>query len=70
MITNTSPDFIRSPCINLCALDEDDICVGCHRSGDEILQWSQLTNDEKRAVMQKVAERERLHQERLKGLRS
>lgn len=49
---------VRSPCVSVCALDENDICIACHRSGYEISQWGALSNDDKRAVMQKVARRE------------
>jgi hypothetical protein len=52
-------DRVRSPCVSICALDNDDICVGCHRSGDEITQWSRLTNEERRDVLRNVAEREK-----------
>lgn len=50
---------VRSPCVSVCALDENDICVGCHRSGDEILRWTQMTNEERREVLAKVADREK-----------
>lgn len=52
-------DKVRSPCVNVCALDEYDICVGCHRSGDEITLWTRLNNEERRDVLWKVAEREK-----------
>ncbi|OEY65012.1 DUF1289 domain-containing protein [Marinobacter sp. X15-166B] len=52
-------DKVRSPCVSICALDEQDVCIGCHRTGHEILQWTSLSNDERRAVLKKVAERER-----------
>ena len=51
-------DEVRSPCVSICALDEEDVCVGFYRSGDEITRWSQMPTDEKRAVMQRVRERE------------
>ncbi|SFR58889.1 hypothetical protein SAMN04488073_3197 [Marinobacter gudaonensis] len=51
-------DKVRSPCVSICCLDENDICIGCHRSGDEITRWSQLNNDERLDVLKKVAERE------------
>lgn len=50
---------VRSPCVSICALDERDICIGCHRSGDEIMYWTQMTDEQRRNVLQKVAERER-----------
>ena len=51
-------DKVRSPCVSICALDENDICVGCHRSGEEIMRWSRMSNEERRDVLRKVAERE------------
>ncbi len=51
-------DKVRSPCVQVCALDERDICIGCQRTGDEILRWTQMTNDERREVLRKVAVRE------------
>ena len=53
-MTPTKP---QSPCISLCTLDEDDICMGCLRSLDEIVDWTMLSDDEKRAVLANVAER-------------
>jgi len=50
---------VRSPCVSVCALDENDVCIGCQRSGDEILRWTSMTNDERREVLRKVAEREK-----------
>ncbi|MBU2874479.1 DUF1289 domain-containing protein [Marinobacter salexigens] len=50
---------VRSPCVSICALDERDICIGCQRTGDEILRWTSMTNCERKAVLLKVAERER-----------
>ncbi|MDR9426170.1 MAG: DUF1289 domain-containing protein [Pseudomonadota bacterium] len=52
-------DKVRSPCVSVCALDENDVCIGCQRSGDEILRWTSMTNDERREVLRKVAEREK-----------
>lgn len=49
---------VSSPCVSICALDERDICIGCHRTGDEILRWTQMSNEERRQVLKEVAERE------------
>ena len=51
-------DKVRSPCVSICALDDNDMGVGCHRSGDEITRWSQMSNEERQEVLRKVAERE------------
>ena len=31
-----------SPCINVCSLDEQGYCRGCHRSRQEIASWSTM----------------------------
>ncbi|PSF14401.1 DUF1289 domain-containing protein [Marinobacter fuscus] len=51
-------DRVRSPCVSVCALDEQEICIGCQRTGDEILRWSRMTDDERRLVLKEVAKRE------------
>jgi uncharacterized protein len=40
---------VKSPCRNVCTLDDKGKCVGCFRKLDEIANWS--ANDEKRKVM-------------------
>ena len=52
-------DIVRSPCVDICALDEDDICMGCHRSADEIASWVGMSNDEKKQVLLNISEREK-----------
>lgn len=51
-------DRVQSPCVSICALDENDLCIGCHRTSDEIMSWSALNNEERREVLEKVALRE------------
>jgi predicted Fe-S protein YdhL (DUF1289 family) len=36
---------VLSPCIGVCILDEDGLCQGCHRSGDEIAAWGAMGDD-------------------------
>ena len=50
---------VASPCVSICALDETDVCIGCQRTVDEIIRWSRLNNDERRAVLQRCHERAR-----------
>lgn len=51
--------LIESPCISICALDENDICVGCYRSAEEITRWSQADNVERRSIIASAATRAR-----------
>lgn len=50
-------EVVLSPCVGVCALDDDDICIGCWRSGEEISRWGYLDNTGKRAILKKVEER-------------
>jgi predicted Fe-S protein YdhL (DUF1289 family) len=50
--------MVKSPCVAICALDENDMCIGCYRSGEEITQWGEMDNEQKRGVLKKVAARE------------
>lgn len=41
----------KSPCIAICVLDDEDICMGCYRSATEITDWFMATNEQKREVL-------------------
>ncbi|HTR42535.1 MAG TPA: DUF1289 domain-containing protein [Pseudomonadales bacterium] len=47
-----------SPCIQVCKLDDCDMCTGCHRTRDEIARWTQMNDAEKDRVNSVVAERQ------------
>jgi len=47
----TESQQIESPCVRQCCLDGDDICVGCKRSMDEIMQWSSASDELKRQIL-------------------
>ena len=46
-----------SPCISVCSLNEDDVCIGCYRSADEITDWLMANAEEKRAIIARANER-------------
>lgn len=48
---------VASPCIRNCCLDDDDVCLGCHRSVTEIIAWGDAGNAERRAILERAAER-------------
>ena len=48
---------LASPCVYVCALDDDDICLGCQRSGEEITRWGRMDNTERRAVLARCTAR-------------
>lgn len=42
---------ISTPCIGVCDLDADGLCLGCRRSGDEIARWSTLDEAERERMI-------------------
>ena len=49
---------IESPCISVCRY-ENEVCVGCGRTVDDITNWSDMTDDEKQAVLNRLDEKNR-----------
>ncbi|SIS44942.1 DUF1289 domain-containing protein [Neptunomonas antarctica] len=48
---------VRSPCVGVCALDNNDLCIACRRSGIEIGEWGVLSNDQRKDVIKKIEQR-------------
>lgn len=48
---------VESPCVRICRLNADEVCVGCGRNLEEITDWSRLSDEEKLAVWAKLPER-------------
>ena len=38
---------VNSPCINICELADNNICIGCYRSMEEIASWSYANNEQR-----------------------
>lgn len=57
---------VSSPCVSICALDEDDICIGCYRSDQEIMRWREMDNHQRQQVLRQ-AEQRATHRGRLSG---
>ena len=44
-------DEIDSPCVKICVVHPDArICIGCHRTIDEISQWSRLSPEDRARI--------------------
>lgn len=59
-MTTDKPPFdkpVPSPCVSVCVLDDNDVCVGCQRTGKEISYWGKMNDDERRAVLQQAVQR-------------
>lgn len=51
---NSAFRAVLSPCVGVCALDDEGICLGCHRSSAEIAHWIQMNDDERLRLMETV----------------
>jgi predicted Fe-S protein YdhL (DUF1289 family) len=38
------PAAVASPCVNICRLDAQGLCIGCRRTLSEIAEWSQASD--------------------------
>lgn len=52
-------DSVISPCISICRLDKNNVCMGCYRSVEEISSWYEptTTNDDKRKILENIEQR-------------
>ena len=50
--------LIESPCISICRM-ENEVCVGCGRTVDDIVNWYDMTDDEKQAVLNRLEKKEK-----------
>lgn len=49
---------VPSPCVSLCRLDDDRVCVGCFRHVDDIREW-RSADDQRRRQIREAAEQRR-----------
>jgi len=45
---------ILTPCTGVCTLDGGGVCLGCHRTTDEIARWGQMDEGERQRLMEDV----------------
>jgi predicted Fe-S protein YdhL (DUF1289 family) len=38
------PAAVASPCVDICRLDAQGLCIGCRRTLGEIAEWSQASD--------------------------
>jgi predicted Fe-S protein YdhL (DUF1289 family) len=48
---------IETPCVQICSLNESNICLGCGRTVEEITYWYSMSNDERSRIMAKLPKR-------------
>lgn len=52
---------IYKPCIKKCCLNEDDICLGCFRTFNDMLAWSKASTQDKKIMLLKAEKRKKKH---------
>ena len=50
---------ISSPCIGVCALNEEDECIACGRNVIEIGEWGVMDTAERRAVLDRIERKQK-----------
>jgi len=49
---------VESPCVNICKLNADNVCIGCLRTLGEIQSWPLLTESDKELIIKQIEETE------------
>ncbi|MEW6506494.1 MAG: DUF1289 domain-containing protein [Bacteroidota bacterium] len=53
-------NILRSPCTNQCFVPSGmDLCIGCYRTINEIIEWINLTENERIEILKKIDERKK-----------
>jgi hypothetical protein len=55
--TSQAPLPVASPCVRRCTLDQDDVCIGCGRTLDDIRQWGAMSNEQRGECVARAAQR-------------
>ncbi len=55
-MSDTEP-AVQSPCVRNCCLDDDNICVGCFRSIEEIMEWTLVDEPRRRLILENAQRR-------------
>jgi predicted Fe-S protein YdhL (DUF1289 family) len=56
-MTNKQRTEPASPCVSVCALDHNDVCAGCFRTGEEITDWFMASTERKHEILEAARRR-------------
>lgn len=48
---------VASPCVDICRLDAQGLCVGCRRTIGEISEWSRAGDARRREILSELQRR-------------
>ncbi|MHA6494845.1 DUF1289 domain-containing protein [Pseudomonas borbori] len=54
---SATSDEVSSPCRRQCCLDDHEVCLGCGRSLQEILEWGKADSQRRRGICQAAQDR-------------
>jgi uncharacterized protein len=57
-------EITQSPCVRNCCLDDDDTCLGCFRSLQEIKEWGIADERRRLDILENASRREAARQKR------
>jgi uncharacterized protein len=65
MKVNGERDETDSPCIGICSTTNvgDDICLGCGRTAQEVIDWNTYTDKQKIAINHRLTHRAKIKEE-------
>jgi len=52
---------INRPCVRRCTLNEEEICLGCFRTFNDMLLWNKASNEEKQEILNLAEQRKMEH---------
>ena len=48
---------VKSPCIDICELDRNEVCIGCGRHIDEVVAWGTAPSEQKLRIVEAARKR-------------
>jgi predicted Fe-S protein YdhL (DUF1289 family) len=58
---SSNPDSLSTPCTRNCCLNDDDICLGCFRSVNEISLWTKVDEKARHDILINAENRKKVH---------
>lgn len=46
--------LIPNPCKSICKLNDNNICIGCYRTKEEVAEWPKLTNEQRFVIITRI----------------
>jgi len=47
-------EAVASPCVSVCKVDSDFICIGCGRHIEDIMRWREMSDTERQAALDRT----------------